>query len=337
MNPDLKKYDLKTQSLKQNIIEQVTPDLKKVETALEQNLNPNLELVKQIASHLLFSGGKRLRPLLMIHSARLCNYNKGFEIEFSVLFEYLHAATLLHDDVVDAADIRRGKKAAHTQWSAPKVVLTGDFLLASALEIAAKTREPEIISIIAKITRDMSQGEIDQLDKKGKFDLCEEEYLEIIKRKTAVLIQGACQSGAILAKADKEKQYALKQYGLHLGMAFQMADDLLDYTATAKELGKNPGADIREGKLTLPLIYSLAHASSKDKVWMENTIASSSFSYTLFEELKEKLYAYKGIDYTDEQAQKHVKKAKACLKIFQDCQSKELLCQIADYSIERKV
>lgn len=326
-----------TKGLKQKIIEQVAPDLEKVEIALEQNLNPNLKLVKQIASHLLFSGGKRLRPLLMIHSARLCNYYNGFEIEFSVLFEYLHAATLLHDDVVDEAEIRRGKKAAHTKWSAPKVVLAGDFLLATALEIAAKTREPDIISVIAKITRDMSQGEIDQLDKKGKLDLCEEEYLEIIKKKTAVLIQGACKSGAILAKADKEKENALSQYGFHLGMAFQMADDLLDFTASAKELGKNPGADIREGKLTLPLIHSLSNASSKDKERMENAITATQFSSNQFEQLKEKLYAYKGIEYTEQKARDYVKKAKAFLNIFPDCQSRELLCQIADYSIEREV
>ncbi len=334
--------NLKTKNLKQKILEQVTPDLEKVEIALEHNLRPNLELVKKIASHLLFSGGKRLRPLLMIHSARICGNNPGgnnhgFEIEFSVLFEYLHAATLLHDDVVDEADIRRGKKAAHTKWSAPKVILTGDFLLASALDIAARTKEPGIISIIAKITKDMSEGEIEQLDNKGKFDLCEKEYLEIIRRKTAVLIQGACESGAILAKADKEKQNALRNYGFNLGMAFQMADDLLDYTASAKELGKNPGADIREGKLTLPLIHSLANASLEDKKWMEHAITSTSFSPGLFEKLKEKLYTYKGIEYTEKKALHHVKTAKACLDIFHACQSKKLLCQIADYSIERKV
>ncbi len=326
-----------TKGLKQKIIEQVAPDLEKVENALEQNLNPNLKLVKDITSHLLFSGGKRLRPLLMIHSARLCNYNEDFEIEFSVLFEYLHAATLLHDDVVDEADIRRGKKAAHTKWSASKVVLTGDFLMAAALEIAAKTREPRIISVIAKITRDMSQGEIDQLDKKGKLDLREDEYLEIIKRKTAVLIQGACESGAILAKADQEKEHALSQYGFHIGMAFQMADDLLDFTASAKKLGKNPGADLREGKLTLPIIHSLAKASPKDKEWMEKTITSPVFSPGIFEQLKEKLHFYGGVEYTEQKARGHVKKAKEWLNIFHDCRSRALLYQIADYSIEREV
>ena len=326
-----------TKSLKQQIIEQVTPDLEKVEISLEQNLKPNLALVKEIASHLLFSGGKRLRPLLMIHSARLCGYHTGFEIEFSTIFEYLHAATLLHDDVVDQAEIRRGKKAAHTKWSAPKVVLTGDFLLATALDVAARTGEPDIIAVIAKITRDMSEGEIDQLEKKGMIDLSEDEYLEVIKRKTAVLIQGACKSGAILAKSTKEEQDALDQYGFHLGMAFQMADDLLDYTANAEELGKNPGADIAEGKLTLPLIHSLANASSEDKKWIENIIISSDISVNIFEKLKEKLYEYRGIEYTDQKARDHVKKAKRCLNFFQNCSSRELLCQIADYSIERKV
>lgn len=323
--------------LKQRIIEQVAPDLEKIERALEFHLNPNVKLVKQIASHLLFSGGKRLRPLLMIHSARLCGYNNDFEIEFSIIFEYLHAATLLHDDVVDEADIRRGKKAAHTKWSAPKVVLTGDFLLALSLDIAAKTREPDIICVIAKITRDMSQGEIDQLDKKGKLDLSEEEYLKIIEMKTAVLIQGACQSGAILAKAEKEKKDMLGQYGFHLGMAFQMADDLLDYTASAKELGKNPGADMREGKLTLPLIHSLSNASMEDKEWMQDAVSAAEFNPDQFEKLKEKLTRYKGIKYTRDRARDHVKKAKECLDGFEDCPSKQFLCLIADYSIERKV
>jgi len=326
-----------TEGLKQKIMNRAAPDLEKVEIALAHNLKPNLDLVKKIASHLLFSGGKRLRPLLMIHCSRLCGYSKGFEIEFSTIFEYLHAATLLHDDVVDEAAIRRGRKAAHTKWSAPEVVLTGDFLLARALSIAAKTKEPDIINVIAKITQDMAQGEIDQLSKKGKLDLSEEEYLDVIKRKTAVLIQGACQSGAILAKASKEKEVLLNQYGFHLGMAFQMADDLLDYTASAEELGKNPGTDMREGKLTLPLIYSLATADPDDRAWMQNVITSQKFNSDQFEKLKEKLYLYKGIGYTLKKAREHVHKAKAFLDGFNDGQSKQLLYWIADYAISRKV
>jgi octaprenyl-diphosphate synthase len=323
--------------IKAQIIKQVAPDLAQVEKALADNLDPNLDLVRQIASHLLFSGGKRLRPLLMIHAARMCGYATGFEILFSIIFEYLHAATLLHDDVVDAADMRRGKQAAHTRWSAPKVVLTGDFLLARALAIAAKTREPRVISVIANITQAMSQGEIDQLEKKGQTDLSEDQYLEIIERKTAVLIQGACQSGAIIAKASREQEAALTSYGYHLGMAFQMADDLLDYTATAQELGKNPGADMREGKLTLPLIHSLANADEQDRNWMQGIIRDPVFDLRRFEDLKEKLWRLGGIAYTQERANDHVAKAKGSLGVFKDSSSKGLLHLIADYSIERKV
>ncbi|MBU0973609.1 MAG: polyprenyl synthetase family protein [Proteobacteria bacterium] len=323
--------------IKAKIIQQVAPDLVRVEKALEENLSPNLELVRKIASHLLFSGGKRLRPLLMIHSARICGYTSGFEILFSIIFEYLHAATLLHDDVVDEAEMRRGKCAAHTRWSAPQVVLTGDFLLARALAIAAQTCEPRVISVIANITQAMSQGEIDQLEKKGQRDLSEAQYLKIIEQKTAVLIQGACQSGAIISKASSEKEDALASYGYHLGMAFQMADDLLDYTATAEELGKNPGADMREGKLTLPLIRSLVNASERERAWIYQVMEDTNFNQDRFEALKEKLIALGGIDYTQARAIDHVARAKACLGTFEASDSSALLALIADYSIERKV
>ena len=326
-----------TQGLKEEIIERVKGDLQKVEDALKNGLKPNVELVTAIASHLLFAGGKRLRPLLMIHSARVCGYSGGFEIEFSTIFEYLHAATLLHDDVVDAADVRRGEKAAHKKWPAPQVVLTGDFLLAQALTIAAKTREPDIIDVIAGITKEMSQGEIDQMEKRGDLGLTQEAYLKLIERKTAVLIQGACKSGAILARTGREEKEALSRYGFHLGMAFQMADDLLDYLATAEQLGKNPGADMREGKLTLPLIHSLANAPEKDKAWMESAVRETEFDPDRFEKLKQLLVKYKGIEYTKSRAKEHVQKAKTCLDRLPANASRRLLLLIADYALERKV
>ncbi|MDD9302089.1 MAG: polyprenyl synthetase family protein [Desulfobacter sp.] len=323
--------------IKSEILQLAAQDLEQVETALEKNLAPNLDLVKTIASHLLFAGGKRLRPLLMIHSARLCGYETGFEILFSTIFEYLHAATLLHDDVVDGADKRRGKKAAHTLWDAPKVVLTGDFLLAQALDIAAQTQSPRVISVIAHITQAMSQGEIVQMEKKGDPNLLEQEYNQIIERKTAVLIQGACQTGAIVAQAAPEKEAALKAYGYHMGMAFQMADDLLDYTATAEDLGKNPGADLREGKLTLPLIYSLAKAEDPDRDFILACLADTGFEPGQFKGLKQRLEDLGGISYTRDQAIFHVEKAKAGLEMFDSSPSKQLLTLIADYSIQRKV
>jgi octaprenyl-diphosphate synthase len=323
-------------NLKSQILQQVAPDLEQVEQALEENLAPRLDLVKQIAAHLLFSGGKRLRPLLFVHAARMCGYRGKDTILFSTIFEYLHAATLLHDDVVDGADIRRGRAAAHTLWPAAQVVLTGDFLLARALDIAARTQNPRLISVIAGITREMSEGEIDQLEKKGSKDLTQAQYMKIIERKTAVLIQGACQSGAILAGMPQEKETALANFGLHLGLAFQMADDLLDYTATAEQLGKNPGADMREGKLTLPLIYSLKKAGPKDREWMESLLADPRFDKARFDQLKEKLEALNGIAYTQKKAQDHVAKAKNALAVFDDSPSKTVLTLIADYAVRRK-
>nr|WP_170299775.1 polyprenyl synthetase family protein [Desulfobacter hydrogenophilus] len=313
------------------------PDLSLVEQALEVNLTPNLDLVRQVAGHLLFAGGKRLRPLLMIHAARMCGFQTGQEIDFSTIFEYLHAATLLHDDVVDGSDTRRGKPCAHTLWDAPTVVLTGDFLLATALVIAAKTKSARVIEVIAQITADMSQGEILQMKKKGNPDLTENEYNDIIERKTAVLIQGACRTGAIVAKADQNRETALKNYGWHLGMAFQMADDLLDYTATADQLGKNPGADMREGKLTLPLIYSLGKADAQERKWMLAAMSRPQFNPEEFKDLKERLTRLGGTEYTNNRALAHVQSARTALDIFPESPSKHLLELIADYSILRKV
>ncbi len=224
--------------LKQKIYSKIKADLADIEKELSENLNPFLDLVSKTASHILFSGGKRLRPILTVLSARLCGYSDHFAKKISTVFEYLHAATLLHDDLVDGATVRRGSPVAHSIWGNSTAVLVGDFLLARALSIASETGRPKVIKIISQITENMSQGEIQQLMRKGNIDLSESEYLEIITRKTAVLIQGSCRVGAILAKASEKDEKALSDYGFNLGLAFQMADDLLDYTANPVSLGK---------------------------------------------------------------------------------------------------
>ncbi len=253
------------------------------------------------------------------------------------MFEYLHAATLLHDDVVDGSALRRGREAAHTRWPAAQVVLTGDFLLARALDIAARTKNPRVISVVADITREMSEGEIDQLYKKGRIDLTEAQYLKIIERKTAVLIQGACRCGAILAGAPEKEENSLADFGFYVGMAFQMADDLLDYMATADQLGKNPGADLREGKLTLPMIYSLGRAGKKDREWMVQMLADATFSSDQFQKLKETLESLNGISYTRQMAQGYVARATKALEDFKESDSKTVLTLIATYAVHRKV
>ena len=322
--------------LKNKILSMISEDLEEIEHALKENLSPYLDLVSEVASHILFSGGKRLRPMLMILSARICGYKGEKDKTYSTIFEYLHAATLLHDDLVDGATLRRGKPVAHSLWGNPIAVLTGDFLLARSLSISAETGLLKIIKIISKIAEDMSQGEIHQLLRRENLDLPEDEYMEIIRRKTAVLMQGACWTGALIANALEKEEKALSDYGFNLGLAFQMADDLLDYTSDTSILGKEVGTDLKEGKLTLPVIYSLREASSEDRIIMEKIITDKNFSFNDFEILIELLKKYGGLEYTKRLASEHIEKAKNSILFFEPSETKELLLNIADYALIRK-
>lgn len=322
--------------LKERIIAAVAPDLAAIETALQENLGAHLEIVDQTASHILFAGGKRLRPLLMLLSARICGYRGREDVSLSTVFEYLHAATLLHDDLVDGAHLRRNKPPAHAIYGNSIAVLVGDFLLARSLSIATRPGKLAIMEVIAGITEEMSQGEIHQLVKKGDLLLSEAEYLEVIRRKTAVLMEGACRVGALLADAPGEAVDTLTQYGHHLGIAFQMADDLLDYTADTAELGKGVGADIREGKLTLPLIHALKMADAKQRARIEEIMRDIAFSPEDFRELTGLLDVLGGIAYTRQQAEDHVAKAKVAIEEFSPSGTRETLLAIADYALHRK-
>jgi octaprenyl-diphosphate synthase len=322
--------------LKRKIIAAVVDDVKAIEKALAENLNPYFDLVSQVAGHILFAGGKRLRPLLMVLSARLCGYSDHQAARFSTIFEYLHAATLLHDDLVDGADMRRGRQVANQKWDNPTAVLTGDFLLARGLSIAADTGLNEVIRTIAHITENMSQGEIRQLEKKGDVTLTEDAYMDVIRCKTAVLFQGACRTGALVAGAKTDIVEALTGYGYHLGLAFQMADDLLDYTQDSQSLGKHAGADLREGKLTLPLIHAMSRASASDRQRMAALLGNPDVSRTGFGDLVDMLNRYGGITYTRAQAAAHIQAAKAKLDPFEKGPVREILMDIAEYALVRK-
>ncbi len=322
--------------LKQKILAAVGDDLKAIEKALAENLNPYFDLVSQVAGHILFAGGKRLRPLLMVQCARLCGYSGNHTARFSAIFEYLHAATLLHDDLIDGADMRRGRQVANQLWDNPTAVLTGDFLLARGLSIAADTGLCEVIQTIARITENMSQGEIRQLEKKGDISLSENDYLDVIRCKTAVLFEGACRTGALVAGATTATVQALNDYGYHLGLAFQMADDLLDYTQDISSLGKHAGADLREGKMTLPLIHALSRAPETDRQCMVAILENRNFTETEFATLVEMLKRHGGIAYTEAQATAHIQKAKTALLPFEDSPTREILMDIADYARVRK-
>ncbi|MBW2585083.1 MAG: polyprenyl synthetase family protein [Deltaproteobacteria bacterium] len=323
--------------LKQKILSAVESDLEDIEKALSDNLNPYLDLVSDVAGHILFSGGKRLRPLLMVLSARMCSYNGNYEKTFSTALEYLHTATLLHDDLVDGATLRRGKTVAHATWGNSITVLVGDYLLARALSISAGTGRLRVVQVLAELTENMSQGEVHQLMRKGDVKLTEDEYLVVIRRKTAVLFKAACQVSAIIADAPEDKEKALSEYGFNLGIAFQMADDLFDYTLQTSDFGKEVGADLREGKLTLPVIYALKQANSSDRDLMIKIIRNTDFTTDDFKTLLDLLVKYGGIDYTQETAASYIDTAKNALALFEPSPTKETMLDIADYALQRRV
>jgi octaprenyl-diphosphate synthase len=323
--------------LKADILSRADKDLAAIEQALKDNLTTYLDIVKDVAGHILFSGGKRFRPLLMVLSARACGYRGDYDKTFSVIFEYLHAATLLHDDLVDEATLRRGKPVANTVYGNATAVLVGDFLLARSLTIAAATDRIEVIKAIGSITEDMSQGEIHQLINKGRLNLSEAEYMEVIRRKTAALIEGACRTGALIADGSKKEETALAAYGHHTGMAFQMADDVLDYVSATQELGKEIGADLREGKVTLPVIHALKNASPGERAHIETIVKNEQFTADAFADLVATLDALGGIAYTRKLAEEHVRQARKALSAFPASETVDLLTLLAEYALSRKL
>jgi octaprenyl-diphosphate synthase len=321
--------------LKERIINAAQDELVHIEKALTDNLTPHLELVKDVAGHVLFAGGKRLRPMLMVLAARVCGHQDRSAATYAVIFEYLHTATLLHDDVVDGADLRRGEPVAHQVWDPPTAVLTGDYLLARSLTLATRTGKPEVVHAIAAITEDMAQGELRQLVHKGDLTLTEGQYREVIRSKTAVLFKAACRVGALIADAPPALVQAIADYGFELGMAFQMADDLLDYLQDTSVLGKTVGTDLREGKLTLPVIHALQQVEPEQKQWMSNLIRQCTFSTAEFQKLVELLESQGSIEYTRQCARTHVEAAKSALNAFAPSPMRSLLQDVAEYATAR--
>ncbi len=323
-------------NLKQKILSENENDLNQIEAELSENLKPYLDLVSDVARHILFAGGKRLRPLLLVLSAKLCGYHDDYAKTVSTALEYLHAATLLHDDIVDDAVLRRGKTVAHSVYGNAITVLVGDFLLARALAICADSGKIRVIHIISNLTENMSTGEVHQLMRKGDVSLTEDEYLEVIRRKTAVLFQAACTISAVISDAQQEKEDALANFGYNLGLAFQMVDDLFDYIMDTADLGKQVGADLREGKLTLPVIYALKQANPADREQMVKIIQNQDFSVEEFQILTALMEKCGGIAYTEQKAMACIEKAKEALSVFEPSKIKDSLLDIADYVLARR-
>ena len=247
-----------------SLLKELEADVAAINQALVSNLQTHVPFIAEVGRHILLSGGKRVRPLLFILSARLCGCQGNHLADFSTIFEYLHAATLLHDDVVDTATVRRGLSTANTIWGNQAVILVGDFLLAKSLALAVDTDKLKVLKVLAHTTTLMAEGEILQLLHAGNLDLTEEQYFEVTIRKTATLMSAACQIGAILGGVSEAQEEAMTQFGLNLGITFQMVDDVLDFTGDEQQLGKPVINDLKEGRITLPLIHALAHAGETD-------------------------------------------------------------------------
>jgi octaprenyl-diphosphate synthase len=312
-------------------------DLQRIEEEINKNLQSSVPLIALVTRYIMRSGGKRLRPLLTVLAARLLNYQGNDHYGLSIVFEYLHAATLLHDDVVDNAELRRGRPSANTLWGNAAVVLVGDFLLATSFFLSVMSGNLKILRILSETTTSMAEGEILQLINSDNLEITEAEYIEVIKRKTAILISAACQIGAILAQADEEQEEALRRFGLNLGIAFQLRDDFLDYTGSEEEFGKPVGKDLQEGKITLPLIRALQSSNDGDRQSLVELIISDRDYEQIFAKVKRIIQDHQGLDYTDKLANRHITEAKSALSIFPESATRQSLLEIAEYVVTRRI
>lgn len=321
----------------QDVFERYGEDLKRVEACMDHHMRSEIALIPEVIEHLIGSGGKRFRPLLLLICAELCGYRGQACYTLSAVIEFIHTATLLHDDVIDEAETRRGRVSANNIWGNAASVLVGDFLYSKAFRLMADEDNLTVIKLMSATTNIMSEGEVFQLIKRGNIDLTEAEYLTIIEKKTSILMSAACAAGAILGSAPQSQIDALARFGLRLGSAFQITDDTLDYTAREAEFGKAIGKDLEEGKMTLPLIYTYEHCSNSERERIRQIIESKSADTEATGEILAIIKRYDGISAALNKAAAFINEAKGCLDIFRNGEAKTAMITIADFIMERRL
>lgn len=314
----------------------IADDLTSLESTIQKLITTKIGFIKEIVNHIIRSGGKRVRPILIILTARLCGYKGEKHIPYAAIIEFIHTATLLHDDVVDNAQTRRGSSTANTVWGNEPSVLVGDFLFSKSFELMAHNGNEEIMKIMSEATTSLAEGEILELLKTCDADTTEEEYFEIIKNKTASLFSAACEVGAILGKVNQEKRAALRDFGYNLGMAFQLTDDVLDYVSYDAVLGKRVGTDLKEGKVTLPLIHVMKSSTEKEKTYINAVLNKASVTAQDFTRVGKIIKKYNGVEYTVNTTRQFVENAKLNLQAFRPSAHKESLITLADYILARE-
>jgi octaprenyl-diphosphate synthase len=319
----------------QDVFHYFESDLKRVEEHMEMYLRSEVRLIPEIINHLIGSGGKRFRPLLLLATSELCGYDGERRYPLAAILEFIHTASLLHDDVIDHAETRRGKVSANHVWGNAASVLVGDFLYSKSFKLMTDDGNPAILKLISTATNTMSEGEVFQLMKAGDVTITEREYLLIVEKKTSILISAACAIGGILGGATEGQIEALTRFGMRLGTAFQITDDTLDYVAKEEELGKAIGQDLSEGKLTLPLIRTMRKCDPEEKAFIRAGIENKDGNATTG--IMALVQRHDGIPYALGKAKACIDEAKGALIPFPDSEAKTALMTIADYIIQRRL
>jgi len=312
----------------------IADDMGAVNALIQQRLQSDVVLVNQLSHYIIGNGGKRLRPMLALLTARACGYQGQHHVDLAAIVEFIHTATLLHDDVVDESDLRRGKDTANNIWGNQAAVLVGDFLYSRAFEMMVDVGEMRVMQVLAQATNIIAEGEVLQLLNCNDADTTEARYLEVIYSKTAKLFEAASQLGAILSGLPKDQEQAMADYGMHLGTAFQLIDDILDYSATADEMGKNVGDDLAEGKPTLPLIIALQRSTGDDAQMIRGAIEQGGLDR--IDDIISVINSTGALDYARSIAEQETAKAIECLQCLPDSDEKAALTALAWFSIQRQ-
>ena len=315
------------------IRELVADDLRRVDQVVVARLASDVALVNEIARYIVAGGGKRLRPLAVLLAARACGYRGERHVEAAAVIEFIHTATLLHDDVVDGSDLRRGRETSNHVWGNPASVLVGDYLYSRAFQLMVGLGDLRIQEVMANATNTIAEGEVLQLMNAHDPDTSEERYLEVINRKTARLFEAGAQIASILAGAPPATERSMIEYGLHLGMAFQLVDDALDYRADRAELGKNLGDDLAEGKATLPLIHAITQAPAGDAALLRAAVESGGLED--FERVARIIESTGGLEYTARLARREASLAIEALAGIPDSAYRQALSALADFAVTR--
>jgi octaprenyl-diphosphate synthase len=332
-----KKKELLPRSIAQSVFGLIGQELRLVEDEFERQVRSNIQVINYLGKYLQASGGKRVRPALLI----LANYAVGGSgdredvIRLATVMEMLHTATLVHDDIIDNANLRRNRASVNARFGNQTAVLMGDWLYMSAFETSLRERSLEILDILTRLTRKMTEGELIQLTMIGRLDMSEDDYFDILKRKTAYLFSACGEIGAIIAGAAFGQQTAMKDFGMNLGIAFQLADDILDLTSDAERLGKAAGSDLLEGKVTLPLIY-LQRADPSMQTRLERVMLSGQYDELPRAEIRQKLEYYGAIDEIRAKANSYAATAIKSLDVLRKSEYRDALEDIAAFVIDRQ-